>query len=154
MIWMILNCYLNTHCNAWYSDPWYILHLSFNQLSGISIQGKLHYRLCSCQSTLSSAVEKIENKSYVFHNNLSKSWLTTTQAVCTSPCKEISLIKCTQKQILGLKLKLKFKTWGICFDFISRCSATPERVATKLRWISWVPITIWVYLLIHQKFVG
>ena len=46
---------------------------------------KVHYRLFSCQSTLSLAVGKDENKSHIFQNNLSKSWLTTVQAVVHLP---------------------------------------------------------------------
>ena len=48
-------------------------------------RGKVHYHLCSCQSTISLAVGKEKNKSCFFQNNLLKSRLTTVQAVVHLP---------------------------------------------------------------------
>ena len=41
--------------------------------------GKVHYCLCTCQSTLSFAVRKWENKTQFFQNNLPQRWSTNAQ---------------------------------------------------------------------------
>ena len=51
--------------------------------------GKVHSRLSNCESTLSLVVGKVENKGHIFQNNLSKSWLTTAQAVVHLPPVQI-----------------------------------------------------------------
>ena len=50
----------------------YVVHGNTPDPGKSLYRGKVHYHLCSCQSTLSLTVGKEENKSGIFQNNLLK----------------------------------------------------------------------------------